>query len=54
MRTDAPSLDPYEFCAGDTFLATFDFDGQVTVPFTEANSSNPTQIVFLAGNPVDA
>jgi hypothetical protein len=52
--TGAPSLDPYEYRAGDTFLATFDFDGQLTVPFTDADSSNPTQILFLAGNPVDA
>jgi hypothetical protein len=52
--TGAPSTDPYEFRLGDTFLATFDFDGAATVSFTEADALNAIQIPFLAGNPVDA
>ena len=56
--TSAPSLDPYEYRAGDTFLAsiTFDFGGAFTpfvIDFTEADATNPITISFQSGNPSD-
>jgi hypothetical protein len=48
----APSLDPYEYRPGDTFLASFDF-GSVVIPLTEADALNPIQITFQSGNPAD-
>lgn len=53
----APSLDPYEYRAGDTFLASITFDfpafAPFTIHFTEANALNPIMISFQSGNPHD-
>jgi hypothetical protein len=55
--TGAPSLDPYEYRAGDTFLAsiTLDFPAfdPFTIHFTEADITNPISISFLSGNSAD-
>jgi hypothetical protein len=55
--TGAPSLDPYEYRAGDTFLAsiTFDFNAfdPFTIDFTEADATNPVMVFFQSGNPAD-
>jgi hypothetical protein len=50
--TGAPSTDPYEYRAGDTFLASFDF-GSVTIDFTELHAQIPIQIPHVAGEPSD-
>jgi len=49
--TGAPSIDPYEFRAGDTFLASFDF-GSI-VDLTEADAGIPILVAHSAGLPVD-
>jgi hypothetical protein len=55
--TGAPSLDPYEYRAGDKFLAsiTFDFDAfdPFIIDFTEADATNPITVFFQSGNPAD-
>ncbi len=48
----APTTDPYEFRAGNSFSASFDF-GSVTITFSEADALNPVLVPFIGGNPAD-
>jgi hypothetical protein len=50
--TGAPSLDPYEYRAGDTFVANFTF-GSTAITFTEGDALNPILVFFQSGQPSD-
>jgi hypothetical protein len=48
----APTTDPYEFRAGDTFIASFDFSS-VIITFDEQDALNPVLVPFTGGIPTD-